>query len=288
MTEGMDTKIDVMAKMSQKKIQNHLRAFSIGAFLVPFLILLFAINLEAKVRIPSLCKIHHPSDTRIEWECVRIKKGQTLEGLFGDRWQDVARYNRIDRRHAYPGIVIKVPKNLDEIKDFTPMPEFYPPAQNEAKFILLDLSEQFLGAYEYGKLIFSFPAAVGRKGHETPTGDFRITAYHSRNKSSLYFIEGTTIPYPMHYSLRFYISPWGVRYWIHGRDMPGYPASHGCIGLYDEAMQRKYYRFPKYPVLQDSKKLFDWVISPRIDDRRLHILKDGPRIRIIGRAPDVS
>ncbi|HCC68571.1 MAG TPA: hypothetical protein DEP99_01605, partial [Nitrospiraceae bacterium] len=61
--------------------------------------------------------------------------------------------------------------------------------------------------------------------------------------------------------------------------MPGYPASHGCSGLYDEEMQRKYYRFPKYPVLQDSKKLFDWANSPRIDDRRTHILKDGPRSR---------
>ena len=30
----------------------------------------------------------------------------------------------------------------------------------------------------------------------------------------------------------------GVSYWIHGRDMPGYPASHGCIGLYDESMQK--------------------------------------------------
>ena len=30
-------------------------------------------------------------------------------------------------------------------------------------------------------------------------------------------------------------------YWIHGRDVPGFPASHGCVGLYDEQMQFDYY-----------------------------------------------
>ena len=44
----------------------------------------------------------------------------------------------------------------------------------------------------------------------------------------------------MHYGLRFFIDKsvdtW-PSYWIHGRDLPGYPASHGCIGLYDEEMQ---------------------------------------------------
>ncbi len=28
-------------------------------------------------------------------------------------------------------------------------------------------------------------------------------------------------------------------FWIHGCDLPGYPASHGCVGLYDEEMQKK-------------------------------------------------
>lgn len=235
--------------------------------------------------VRSPCKIRYPSDSKIEWECRRIKKGETLEKLFGDRWIDIARFNRIDRRHVYPGVSIKVPKRLEDIKDFSPMPEYYEPAKDEAKFILIDLSEQFLGAYEYGRLVFSAPAATGEKGNETPVGDFKITAYNSRHKSSLYFIEKTNIPYPMHYGLRFYISKNGVAYWIHGRDIPGYPASHGCVGLYDEEMQKKFYKYPMEPILQDSKKLFDWVIYPIEDDGKFHIIKDGPKIRIIGKTP---
>jgi len=233
---------------------------------------------------PSPCRVKHPSDEKIEWECRRIKKKETLEGLFGDRWQDVIRFNRMDRRHIYVGLFFKSPKNLDDIKDFNPMPQTYSDAENEEKFILINLSEQFLGAYEYGKLVFSIPIAAGEVDHETPSGEFKITAVHSKHKSSLYKIEGKDIPYPMTYALRFYTTKKGVAYWIHGRDIPGYPASHGCIGLFDEVMQKRYYGFPKDPVLEDARRLFEWVISPMEDDGKFHVI-NGPRVFIIGNAP---
>ncbi len=243
------------------------------------------ISEAVEVKVHSLCNISHPSDSNVAWECRKIKKGETLESLFGDRWIDVARFNRVDRRHAYPGISIKVPKNLDEIIDFNPLPKEYPPAENDEKFILLDLSEQFLGAYEYGRLVFSLPVAAGENGHETPTGDFRITAFHRNHKSSMYLIEGTNTPYPMNYALRFFTTKKWVSYFIHGRDMPGYPASHGCLGLYDETMQKRYYGYPKSPLLDDAKRLYEWVIGPRMDDGRFHAIKDGSRVLIVGSAP---
>lgn len=236
------------------------------------------------VKVGPLCKISHPSDKNVAWECRRIKKGETLESLFGGRWIDVARFNRVDRRHSYPGISIKVPINLDDIKEFNPLPVEYLPAENDEKFILVNLSEQFLGAYEYGQLVFSAPAATGEKENETPRGEFKVTASHRYHKSSKYFIEKTETPYPMNHALRFYINREGVKYWIHGRDVPGYPASHGCIGLYDEPMQKKHYGFPKEPVLTDAKKLFEWVLgAPQYDG--FQVLSDGPRIQIIGKAP---
>jgi hypothetical protein len=235
--------------------------------------------------VPSLCKINHPSDSRVAWECRRLRKGETPEGLFNERWIDIVRFNRVDRRHAYSGISLKVPKRLEDIKNFTPMPQYYQPAKPEPKFILLNLSEQFLGAYEYGRLVFSSPVATGEKGNETPKGEFRIIAVDSQHKSSLYFVEKTDKPYPMHYGLMFYISKNGVTYWIHSRDLPGYPASHGCVGLYDEQMQKKYYGYPKNPILEDAKILFEWVTSPIVDDGKFHILKEGPKILIIDNVP---
>lgn len=233
----------------------------------------------------SLCRISHPSDSGIEWECRKVKKGESLESLFGERWKDIARFNRVDRRHVYPGISIKAPRRLDELRYFTPMSLSYPDAASEPKFILVDLSEQFLGAYEHGRLVFSAPIATGEKGNETPRGEFMVTAYHGRHKSSLYFVEKTRRPYPMNYGLRFHISKKRISFWIHGRDLPGFPASHGCIGLYDEAMQRKHYGYPKEPVLDDAKKLFEWAMSPLADDGRFHVVKDGPRMLVTGYAP---
>jgi hypothetical protein len=261
-----------------------------GPFAFASLPILFSLcfGIAQAKTVPSLCKVKHPSDAAVEWKCKRLKKGASLEKLFGDRWVDVARFNRIDRRHAYPGVYLKVPKNLDDIRDFTPLPLDYKQAESEPKFILVDLSEQFLGAYEYGKLVFSLPIATGEKENETLSGEFRITAYDSRHKSSLYYIEDTTELYPMHYGLRFYINKDYVSYWIHGRDLPGYTASHGCIGLYDEQMQKQYYKYPKKPVLEDAKRLFEWVISPERDDEGFHKLEDGPRMLIRGYAPGTS
>lgn len=238
--------------------------------------------------VPAPCKINFTSDRLKHLECRRLRQGETLEGLFGDRWKDVARLNRIDRRHAYPGVLLKVPAQLDDIRGFTPMPNHYQPAESEAKFILIDLSEQFLGAYEYGRLAFSSPVATGEKTNRTPAGEFRITAFNRNHKSSLYFVEDTSIPYPMHYGLRFHVHAGGASYWIHGRDVPGYPASHGCIGLYDEEMQKKYYGYPKKPELEDARRLYEWVISPRQDDGKFHLLENGPKVQIIGRAPEIG
>jgi hypothetical protein len=168
------------------------------------------------------------------------------------------------------------------VEDFTPMPAEYPGGDNEAKVILVDLEEQFLGAYEYGKQVFSAPVASGEVDNETPEGEFGVTAYHSAHRSTEYFIEDTDIPYPMTWALRFHVDRDGVAYWIHGRDMPGYPASHGCVGLYDEAMQKKYYKVPRAPEMEDARKLFEWAIDPLADDGKFHLLKGGPVVRIVG------
>jgi hypothetical protein len=257
------------------------------AFLfLSLLLCMFVTDAQARPAMARyLCVIDHPSDAKIDWECDRLHKGETLKSRFGDRMEDVLRFNRIDRRHVYRGLYLKVPKRLDDIKDFTPMPATYPAAETEAKFILIDLSEQFLGAYEFGRLVFSAPVATGNGSNCTPAGEFRITAADRRHRSSLYFIEKTQKKYPMNYALRFFTNLNGVEFWIHGRDIPGYPASHGCIGMYDEEMQKKYYKDPGSVMLQDAKTLFEWVMSPLSGVSGLHVLKDGPKVEIIGQAP---
>lgn len=264
------------------------------------LLLCTAGSVAATEKIKALCDLHYPSDDRIEWECRKLKWTDTPEGLFGGHWLDMLRFNRMDRRHFLGGRSIKVPKRLEDISDFTPLPATYPDAAREEKFILVDQAEMFLGAYEFGRLAFSFPLAVGVEGHRVPNGEFRIDAVDRWHKSNMYRVEEIGRRYPMHYGLRFYVDKsvetW-PSYWIHGRDVPGYPASHGCIGLYDEDMQieyysahdrkvnRPYYHELKPPLLDAAKRLYMWVIGSHDDTGTFHRIDYGPRVRIIGTPP---
>ncbi len=234
----------------------------------------------------SPCDMHYPSDAAVAWECRIVREGETLEQLFGNRWVDVARFNRIDRRHVYAGVRLRIPRRVEDLASFTPLPRFLADADISAKSILIDLSEQFLGAYERGRLQFSMPITSGMAENETPSGEFRITVAHRFHESSMYTLRDTDIPYPMTYALFFFINEEGVSFWIHGRDLPGVPASHGCIGLYDELMQKRYYGEPGDPVLEDARHLYQWVVGDQPDDGSLMRIENGPKVVIFGRAPE--
>lgn len=250
----------------------------------------FCSSAEAQAeKVQSLCQFHYPTDYLYEWDCVKLNSKSTPYRVFGKLWQDGLRFNRMDRRHFLAGMWIKVPKRMAEIKDFNPMPPFWTEADKLPQFILVDQNEMFLGAYEYGKLVMSAPVAVGTEEFRLENGFYRIDAFDAWHESSLYPVDdGTLRPYPMHYGLRFHIDKredgW-TSYWIHGRDIPGYPASHGCIGLYDEEMQKEYYSEPSKPLLMDALKLYQWVVGELPDTGTFQILNNGPLILIMGTPP---
>jgi hypothetical protein len=125
-------------------------------------------------------------------------------------------------------------------------------------------------------------------------------AADSERTSNLYTVEEIGRPYPMHDGLRFYVDKsadgW-LSYYIHGRDVPGYPASHGCIGLYDEEMRKDYYSAydrkvnkPYYhglkaPFLEAAKQLYNWVVDSHDDPGKFHEINNGPKVLTIGTPP---
>jgi hypothetical protein len=236
----------------------------------------------------DLTRVEYPSLAAIPWVPCFIRPQDTLEKMFGKDWVYVAYFNRIDRRHVYPGMTIKVPKNMAQIREYTPLPAFYEPAKPHEKYILVDLTEQWLGAYEYGKLKFSMPAATGMNGHNTPTGLFQVDARDKNHTSSLYKTEDQEEQYPMDNAIRFHVGDDNVSYWIHARDLPGRPASHGCIGVYDEEMQNREYGIPEKPVLLNSEKLYNWAVGEEDyddDSGELELLEDGPIVEVRGNNP---
>lgn len=236
----------------------------------------------------DLTRVEYPSLKAIAWHGRFIRPQDSLESLYGKDWVWVARFNRIDRRHVYPGMTIKEPDNLADARNYTPLPQEYEPARQYRKFLLLDVTEQWIGAYERGKLKFSMPAATGKPGTETPTGMFRIDARHLTHTSSLYKVAEEGDQYPMDNALRFHIDEKNIGYWIHARDLPGRPASHGCIGLFDEEMQQRMFDTPKKPVLLDSQKLYAWAVPDSEygdDDGSYQDIENGPTLEVRGSLP---
>jgi hypothetical protein len=236
----------------------------------------------------DLTRIEYPSMAGIPWTPRFIRPQDSLESLYGDDWIYIARFNRIDRRHVYPGMTIKSPKDIASIRNYTPLPYLYDPARRHEKYILINMNEQWIGAYEYGRLKFSMPAATGNDEHKSPTGIFRVDARHRFHTSSLYKTEDEQAQYPMDYAIRFFIGDDNVSYWIHARDLPGRPASHGCIGLFDEAMQERIYGIPDDPVLLDAERLYVWAVGENEyeeDTGELELLEDGPVVEVTGDNP---
>jgi hypothetical protein len=236
----------------------------------------------------DLGRVVYPSVKNIPWRSHFILPDESLERLFGAQWVWLARFNRLDRRHAYPGMTIKVPLHMKDVAGYTPLLKFYEKAKPYRKYILVHVTEQWIGAYEHGNLKFSMPAATGKPGYETPTGMFRVDARDRNHFSSLYDTDDGKSKYPMDYAIRFYVGPDDIAYWIHARDLPGRPASHGCIGVFDEGMQKRVYEMSFDPILEDAKKLYEWAVGGDengFDTGGPQLVENGPVVEVTGPLP---
>jgi len=87
--------------------------------------------------------------------------------------------------------------------------------------IVVSIAQQRAYAYRNGVPIGISTVSTGKKGHETPTGVFTLLQKNVDHKSNLYNSA------PMPYMQRL---TWdGIA--MHAGNLPGYPASHGCVRL---------------------------------------------------------
>ena len=108
----------------------------------------------------------------------------------------------------------------------------------------ISLSRRQVTLYRENTPIKSYPIAVGRKGWETPTGNFEVTQM-IQNPKWINPITGKAIPGgdPENPLGRYWIGFWtNGRDWIgfHGTPNPesvGRPASHGCIRMYNKDVE---------------------------------------------------
>jgi hypothetical protein len=87
--------------------------------------------------------------------------------------------------------------------------------------IVVSIPQQRAYVYRGGTLIGVSTVSTGRRGHETPTGSFSILQKRPRHFSNLY----NNAPMPFMQRLTWD----GIA--LHAGQIPGHPASHGCVRL---------------------------------------------------------
>ncbi|HWC17013.1 MAG TPA: L,D-transpeptidase family protein, partial [Terriglobales bacterium] len=87
--------------------------------------------------------------------------------------------------------------------------------------IIVSVPEQTLYIYRNGVRIGRSTVSTGKPGHSTPTGVFTILQKEVSHRSNLY--HGAPMPYMERVT-------WGGVA-LHAGQLPGYPASHGCVRL---------------------------------------------------------
>ena len=87
--------------------------------------------------------------------------------------------------------------------------------------IIISITDQRVALYDNGALIARSSVSTGVQGHPTPLGIFSVISKQRWHRSNIYSAA------PMPYMQRITWS--GIA--LHAGDLPGYPASHGCIRL---------------------------------------------------------
>lgn len=167
---------------------------------------------------------------------VRNRKSITeLESRLGaDAFAAMLKINRTDKKHIRAGDSLIIPDANADLMSIAPFPLQLEVAHTIPKLVLVSRRVQAFGAYESGRLVRWGPTSTGKKSTPTPAGLYHTNWKAKETRSSVN---------------QSWILPWcfnldnfsGVSF--HKFDLPGYPASHGCVRLFEE----------------DAKGIYDWA-----------------------------
>ena len=166
--------------------------------------------------------------------------------------------NRADLNHLERLPVLVVPDSWPEDElAYSPMPRQYLPGAVYRRVVIVHQPAQVFGAYEYGTLVRWGPVSSGRPTDLTPTGLYHLNWRKRWHTSTINpdWIMGWSFNFENRTGLAF-----------HEQDLPGQPASHGCVRL----------------LARDAQWLFEWGDTWTLDPSGLRVLKLGTPVLILG------
>ena len=184
---------------------------------------------------------------------------EQLECVFNDKQIELLeKLNRSDRNHLIRLQRIVVPDrwDLDELA-YSPLTIAYKQARRFPKAIVVYKPGQVFGAYQRGKLVRWGPVSTGAKSSRTPGGLFHLNWKTTLKRSTLN---------------RNWLLPWYFNFQnkrghsFHQYELPGRPASHGCVRL----------------LKRDATWIYDWGEQWELGPRGWRIRKQGTPVLIVG------
>lgn len=178
------------------------------------------------------------TSTPVHFEVFKIQGRKSiaeLESRLGaDAFTAMLKINRTDKKHIRAGDSLIIPGASADLMSIAPLPLQLEVARTIPKLILVSRRVQAFGAYESGRLVRWGPTSTGKKSTPTPAGLYHTNWKAKETRSSVN---------------QSWVLPWcfnldnfsGVSF--HKFDLPGYPASHGCVRLLEE----------------DAKWIYDWA-----------------------------
>jgi len=192
---------------------------------------ILAKSLEPKAKFNSgpIVGLEPTNSIPVAYRSIVIKGGERrkvlsqLRSEIGEEKMAVLlKLNRLDEQHLRAGVTLLIPEQIDELNTFSPFPRRLETAREIPKLILASLRVQAFGAYEYGSLVHWGPTSSGKKTTPTPAGLYHTNWKSKATRSSIN--EEWLLPWYFNLDNKRGIS-------FHQYDLPGYPASHGCLRL---------------------------------------------------------
>ncbi|MCM4155671.1 L,D-transpeptidase [Gramella sp. AN32] len=184
-------------------------------------------------------------------------KVDSLKGVYSeDQLKNILALNRIEEKRLSRQKSIIVPECAsEEFLAYSPLPETVTTIQCVPKAVLISQRVQAFGLYENGELIKWGPISSGKKSTKTPNG-LNYGNYKAVRKISS-VDESWILPYYFNF-----MNYEGVG--VHQYELPGYPASHGCVRLY----------------MDDAKYIFDWATMWELESGKIE--KNGTPFMVFG------
>jgi lipoprotein-anchoring transpeptidase ErfK/SrfK len=163
--------------------------------------------------------------------------------------ETVLMLNRIDEHHVKQGATIIIPDSFSDRDSLSPFPSLIPSAQTIPKLLLISQKVQAFGAYEYGRLVRWSTVSTGKELTPTPS---KLYSLNWKGKLVTSSISEEWI-LPWYFNLDNFD---GIS--VHQYELPGYPASHSCVRLFEK----------------DAMWLYNWgeqwILSPDGRERLAH------------------